>query len=141
MYIPGVSRPLKENEEWEYDPDAYRIFHSFETGIFAIYFKILLEFPCLSFDVIPDTLGNSREEFPLTCFLVGGTQAEKQKDNQLIVMRLSNMYGIEKKKEDEDEDDDDDESSDEEEEKEKTPFMHTGVIPHFGDVNRVKVKV
>lgn len=100
--------------------------------------EIFVEFPCLSFDVIPDTLGNSRQEFPLTCFLVGGTQAEKQKDNQLVVMRLSNIYGIEKKK---DEDDDDDESSDEEEEKEKekTPLMHAAVIPHFGDVNRVKV--
>lgn len=88
--------------------------------------------------MIPDTLGNSRQEFPLTCFLVGGTQAEKQKDNQLVVMRLSNMYGNEKKKDDEDEDD---ESSDEEEEKEKekTPLMHSAVIPHFGDVNRVKV--
>lgn len=32
MYVPGVSRALKSGEEWEYDPEAYRIFHKFESG-------------------------------------------------------------------------------------------------------------
>lgn len=31
-YIPGVSRPLKEGEEWEFDPEAYRLFHAFNTS-------------------------------------------------------------------------------------------------------------
>lgn len=75
---------------------------------------------------------------------MSGTQAEKAKDNQLVVMRLSNMYGIENENEKEDsEDDENDESSDEEEEKnkQKLPLMHAAVIPHFGDVNRCKVLI
>jgi len=32
VYIPGVSRALKAGEEWDFDPEAYRIFHSYETG-------------------------------------------------------------------------------------------------------------
>lgn len=32
VYIPGISRALKRNEELEFDPDAYKLFHSFETS-------------------------------------------------------------------------------------------------------------
>lgn len=72
----------------------------------------------------------------MQCYIVGGTQAEKAKDNQLVVMRLSNMNGIEKEN-DEDDDDSSDEESDEA--KAKLPFFHNAVIPQFGDINRVKV--
>ncbi|KAI1728220.1 histone-binding protein RBBP4 or subunit C of CAF1 complex domain-containing protein [Ditylenchus destructor] len=130
VYIPGVSRPLKDNEELEYDPEAYRLFHTFET-----------ELPCLSFDVIKDELGENRENYPATCYLVGGTQAEKRKDNQLVIMRLSNMNPIEKEKEDEDSEEgqsSDEEEAEEEREKAKLPVMQAAIIPHYGDVNRVK---
>lgn len=32
VYIPGVSRPLREDEDWDFDPEAYRLYHSFETS-------------------------------------------------------------------------------------------------------------
>lgn len=44
--------------------------------------------PCLSFDIIPDNLGNSRETFPHTCYMVCGTQAERTNHNGLIVMKV-----------------------------------------------------
>ncbi|CAD5231540.1 unnamed protein product [Bursaphelenchus xylophilus] len=130
VYIPGVSRQLKEGEELEYDPDAYKIFHTFET-----------ENPCLSFDVLNDNLGDKREKTPLTCYLVGGTQVEKMNQNQIIVMRLSNMYGIAdemSESEDEDEDPEDDDEEAAKKKKEKEPVLTTAIIKHQGEVNRIK---
>jgi len=132
VYIPGVSRPLKENEELEYDPEAYRMFHTFET-----------DNPCLSFDVLNDQLGDKRETTPLTCYLVGGTQTEKKNQNQLIAMRLSNMYNINDDKEEESSDDSDNEDDSDDDEREtkikaKEPILHAALIRHNGEVNRVK---
>lgn len=32
VYIPGLSRALKAGEELTYEPSAYRMFHTFQTG-------------------------------------------------------------------------------------------------------------
>ncbi|VDM37682.1 unnamed protein product [Toxocara canis] len=124
VYIPGVSRPLKEDEEWEFDPEAYRQFHSFET-----------KWPCLSFDTIIDDLGENRSEFPMTCSLVAGTEAERARDNELIIMRLSNLTAIESEKEEDSASEDEDEAK----EDSKTPRLHAAIIPHQGGVNRIRV--
>jgi len=65
-----------------------------------------VESPCLSFDVINDELGSSREEFPLSCLLVGGTQARRAQANTVIVMKLTNLCKTQKSNNDEDDDDD-----------------------------------
>ncbi|EJW85985.1 glutamate-rich WD repeat containing 1 [Wuchereria bancrofti] len=88
--------------------------------------------PCLSFDTITDDLGDNRTGFPMSCYLVGGTQAEKATNNELIVMKLSNLNRIEG-----------DEASDSEDDLEespqnKEPQLHAVAIPHIGTVNRVK---
>lgn len=44
--------------------------------------------PCLSFDVIADDLGCNRSDFPHSMYLVAGSQAEKAKDNCVIVMKV-----------------------------------------------------
>ncbi|VDK88089.1 unnamed protein product, partial [Onchocerca ochengi] len=124
VYIPGVSRPLREDEDWDFDPEAYRLYHSFET-----------KWPCLSFDIVADDLGDNRTDFPMSCYLIGGTQAEKATNNELIVMKLSNLYPIES-----------DGASDSEEDLEentqnKEPKFHASAIPHLGIVNRVKTTV
>ncbi len=48
VWRPGIDK-LPEGEELEYDPSAYIMYHSMRT-----------EWPCLSFDVIRDTLGDNR---------------------------------------------------------------------------------
>lgn len=48
VWRPGIDQ-LPEGEELEYDPSAYIMYHSMRT-----------EWPCLSFDVIRDTLGDNR---------------------------------------------------------------------------------
>lgn len=56
---------------------------------------LFLGWPCLSFDTVVDNLGDNRSEFPFTCSLVAGTQAERSRDNEIIAMRLSNLTAVE----------------------------------------------
>ncbi|GMT18234.1 hypothetical protein PFISCL1PPCAC_9531, partial [Pristionchus fissidentatus] len=132
VYIPGVSRALKRNEELEFDPEAYKLFHSFETVR-----------PCLSFDVARDGLGDARCETngPVECYLVAGTQAEKMRDNEIMILGLKNLVGM--KHEDDSDSESSDDSSDEEAEEEKTkketPVLHAVSIAHYGGVNRIRV--
>lgn len=61
-YLPD--QPLKEDEHLICDQSAYVMLHQAQTGA-----------PCLSFDIVTDNLGNDRHEFPMTTYLVAGTQA------------------------------------------------------------------
>jgi ribosome assembly protein RRB1 len=76
--------------------------------------------------------------------LVGGTQIEKKMQNQLLVMRLSNMYSIADEKEVEEDSDDSDKEPDSDDEdaekrrKAKEPILQVALIRHNGEVNRVK---
>ncbi len=49
VWRPGIDK-LPDGEELEYDPSAYIMYHSMRT-----------EWPCLSFDVLRDTLGDNRQ--------------------------------------------------------------------------------
>merc|ERR1712110_354627 len=65
-FIPGKEE-LEEGEELVMDDQAYTIYHQASLGP-----------PCLSFDIIPDHLGNDRaDSFPMTIYGVAGTQATK----------------------------------------------------------------
>lgn len=126
VYLPG--KPLSEGEELVCDQTAYVMLHQAQTGA-----------PCLSFDVIKDTLGDSRELFPLTAYIVAGTQAAQAHVNSLIVMKLSNLHRTSKENEDDDDEDDDDDSDNENES--KTPKMTAATIKHQGCVNRIRVRL
>lgn len=125
VYIPG--QKLEDGEELECDESAYVMLHQAHTGA-----------PCLSFDVIPDDLGDARETFPMSCYMVSGTQAARAHVNSLIVMKMSNLHRTSKEKDSDMESDLSDEDSDVEEDDEKKPKMACALIKHQGCVNRVR---
>ena len=49
VWRPGIDK-LPDGEELEYDPSAYFMYHSLRT-----------EWPCLSFDILKDNLGDNRQ--------------------------------------------------------------------------------
>ncbi|KRT83281.1 hypothetical protein AMK59_3658 [Oryctes borbonicus] len=119
VYLPG--KPLAEGEELVCDQTAYVMLHQAQTGA-----------PCLSFDIIKDNLGNNRESFPLTAYIVAGTQASQAHTNNIIVIKLFNLHATNK----EDDEDDDDEESDDDDD--KNPKMAGAIIKHQGCVNRIR---
>lgn len=71
-YLPG--QPLQEDEHLICDQSAYVMLHQAQTGA-----------PCLSFDIITDNLGNDRQQFPMTAYLVAGTQASSAHLNKYVL--------------------------------------------------------
>lgn len=127
-YIPNADKADTDAQELEYDESAYVMYHKAECG-----------YPCLSFDVIQDDLGSGEERasaYPLSVYLVAGTQAPKVHVNKLLVMKMSNLVKIkrkEKRNEDEEEEDEEEEEGDENE-----PQLSCAQIAHEGAVNRVR---
>ena len=93
--------------------------------------------PCLSFDVIPDDLGSDRENFPLTCYIVSGTQAAKGKPNYINIMKLDNITKTQRNLEQDDSDDDGDGGS----AKVEMPSLQCVSINHSACVNRLRVGI
>ncbi|ODN04644.1 Glutamate-rich WD repeat-containing protein 1 [Orchesella cincta] len=126
-YLPGMQ--LKEGENLVCDESAYVTLHTFTTIA-----------PCLSFDIIPDSLGPDRTKFPLTSYVVGGTQAQKSHANHIIVMKLSNVYKTQPKASDDElsSDESDNEGMDESDMNSKKPELNAAVIPHHGCINRLR---
>ncbi|TMW54649.1 hypothetical protein DOY81_000180 [Sarcophaga bullata] len=131
VYLPG--KPLAADEELICDESAYVMLHQASTGA-----------PCLSFDIIADELGENREKYPLTAYMVAGTQAARTHVNNLIVMKMSNLHKTQEVDDEKDEDDDDEELDDDQDDVDgdelKKPQMTCALIKHQGCVNRVRSK-
>ena len=126
-YIPSADDERVDPDEMEFDETAYVMYHKAETG-----------YPCLSFDIIPDSNRNSdrADTYPQTVYLVAGTQAPHVHANKLLVMKMSNLTRMKQKRKDHGSDNDDDEEEDDEEEDD--PKLLSAQIPHDGVVNRVR---
>ncbi|KAL9356515.1 hypothetical protein Peur_049768 [Populus x canadensis] len=137
VWQPGVDK-LGEEEELECDPTAYNSLHAFHIG-----------WPCLSFDVVRDSLGLLRTDFPHTVYFVAGTQAEKPDWNSIGIFKVSNVSG--KQRElvpskttagdsdmDTDNSDSDEDSEDEEEGGSATPVLQLRKVAHRGCINRIR---
>jgi len=117
-YLP---KDLKAGEELVPDMSAYEMLYHFRARA-----------SCLSFDVLKDRLG-ARSGYPVTAYMVSGTQADKGKKNSVVVMKISNL---EKEVDREDEKDSDDD--DEEEDEDKKQVFKTRELYHAGGVNRIR---
>ena len=120
-------------EPLEMDPAAYKMYHTLSP-----------EWPSLSFDFLRDSLGDARQRFPHSLQAVFGTQADSPDNNQLTVIKLSDLSKLPQEDDDEedilndDDDDKDDSSSSDEEDLDLDPIMEHYSVPHYGGVNRVR---
>ncbi|RVE54099.1 hypothetical protein evm_001222 [Chilo suppressalis] len=124
-YLPG--QPLQEDEQLVCDQSAYVMLHQAQTGA-----------PCLSFDIIPDNLGSDRNQFPMTAYLVAGTQASSAHLNNLLVIKMSNLHPTSKSADNDSDSGNDDDDDEDEEDLDKKPEMTFSFIKHQGCVNRIR---
>src|ERR1700749_5084709 len=104
-FIPGRTK-LAPGETLSPDPSTYDMLHNLSTP-----------WPCLSFDIVRDGLGDGRNVYPATMYLVAGTQAARGKtnDNRLLVMKCSGLSKTNGGDSESDDDDDDDDDNDDDE--------------------------
>ncbi|KAJ5431398.1 Histone-binding protein RBBP4, partial [Penicillium cf. griseofulvum] len=119
-FIPGRTK-LAPGETLSPDPSTYDMLHTLSTP-----------WPCLSFDIVRDSLGDNRKTFPATVYAVTGTQAEgsKSKDNELMVLKMSGLSKMEREGEDSDSDSDDDDMGE--------PILESKSIPLGSTTNRIR---
>ena len=79
VFIPGVHH-LGKDEILEPDDSVYIMRHNMSVN-----------WPCLSFDVLRDNLGDQRQRYPATAYIVAGTQADVAKNNEISVYKMSSL--------------------------------------------------
>jgi ribosome assembly protein RRB1 len=127
-----------EELELEMDPSAYKMHQTLTP-----------EWPSLSFDLLRDDLGDNRQRFPHSLQAVFGTQADNPSENQVTVLKLSDLSKIQQDRDDEedilgdeyDKEDDGNESDsdDEDQDVDLDPILEHYSLPHYGGVNRLRV--
>jgi ribosome assembly protein RRB1 len=80
VFIPGIHQ-LGKDEILEPDESVYIMRHSMNVN-----------WPCLSFDIIRDNLGDERQRLPATAYIVTGTQADAAKNNEISVYKMSSLH-------------------------------------------------
>ena len=84
VYIPGT-HTLGKDEILEPDDSVYIMRHSMNVN-----------WPCLSFDILRDNLGDERQRFPATVYIVAGTQADETSKNEVVVYKMSSLHRTQK---------------------------------------------
>ncbi|KAI0195902.1 WD domain-containing protein [Astrocystis sublimbata] len=122
-FIVGRNK-LEQGQHLAPDLSTYEMLHNLSTP-----------WPCLSFDIVRDRLGDKRERaYPATMYTVAGTQADSAnaKDNALLVMKFSGLSR--QQKADESDSDDDDDADDED----TDPILEHKAIPLTSTTNRIR---
>ncbi|KAF8078827.1 glutamate-rich WD repeat-containing protein [Lyophyllum atratum] len=145
MDVDEVLPPIEESEEQPSAPEAFipgthvlgkdEILEA-DDSVYIMRHSMNVTWPCLSFDVLRDNLGDERQRFPATTYIVTGTQADSAKNNEVIVYKLSSLHRTQKNDDDEDSDDDDDD----EDHLDEDPIPEYRSIPHLGGVNRIRAQ-
>lgn len=120
-FIVGRSK-LEPGQTLAPDLSTYEMLHNLSTS-----------WPCLSFDIVRDSLGDNRKAYPATMYTVAGTQADssRSQENQLMVNKMSGLSKMGRQDDDESDDDDDDEDDD--------PILESKSIPLTSTTNRIRV--
>ena len=136
VYRPGIDK-LEADHVLEPEPGAYTMLH-----------KLDVQWPCLSFDILPDALGDGRKKYPLTAYIVSGTQADQAEKNKVCVMKWSNLQKTNKDGfEDEDEieeglvkfsNNQEEEVESEDDEDDGEPELEFRMLKHRGGINRIR---
>jgi len=79
VWAPGMQ--MEEGEKLIADLSAY-----------TSYFQLDVKWPFLSFDFIRDSLGGYRNSYPHTFYMVGGTQAAENNENELCLMKVTDLH-------------------------------------------------
>ena len=133
---PLTAEAMQPGEKLEMDPSAYKMYHA-----------LTAEWPSLSFDILRDDLGDHRTRFPHCLTVALGTQADRPENNQLTLMKLSDLSKMNVETEDDilgdeynpkSKDDDEDSDDDSDDEVEMDPVVEHYSIKHHGGVNRVR---
>lgn len=106
-----------------------------DLGTYELLHNLSTPWPCLSFDIIRDGLGDGREKaYPATMYTVAGTQAasDREKENALLVMKFSGLSRMERADDDDSDDSDDDDGED------ADPVLESKTIPLASTTNRVR---
>jgi ribosome assembly protein RRB1 len=118
---------LSKDEILEPDETAYEMLHRLEP-----------QWPCLSFDVLRDHLGEgrARKKYPATVYSVAGTQAARghDKENEILVMKMSKLSRTSS----DDENSDSESDSDDDDDVDADPILETKRIPIGTVTNRIR---
>lgn len=80
VFRPDLGDKLAPNQEYD-----------FSNRAFDCFFRLKTEYPTLSFDIIRDNEGNGRTKYPITMYLVLGSEAPKANENHLCIVKVSNL--------------------------------------------------
>ncbi|KAG6821387.1 hypothetical protein H0H93_014184 [Arthromyces matolae] len=161
MDVDGVMPPIEESEEPAPKPNVFIPgTHSLgkdevleaDDSVYIMRHSLNVPWPCLSFDILRDNLGDERQRYPATSYIVTGTQADLANNNEMVVYKMSSLHKTQKDGGehqhllsgivffDDDVDDSDEEDEEDEDHLDEDPILDYRSVPHYGGVNRIRAQ-
>lgn len=120
VWIPRLHE-AKKGEKMEVVSSAYQMIHNMNS-----------EWPCLSFDVVRDPLGDSRTRYPMTAYITAGSQASQTDENCIYLIKVSQMNKTRYDSDSEGEDEDDNTGFDD------NPEVDIQKVKQEAPINRIR---